>query len=69
MQVYCFGSKYDKIDEIVDLDVAKFRKTLDVNVTGMAIVLKYFMPYLYKSSCPVIINITSEVAYLGSGKL
>ena len=40
-----FGSKYDKIDEIVDLDVAKFRKTLDVNVTGMAIVLKYFMPY------------------------
>lgn len=62
-----FGSKYDKIDEIVDLDVAKFRKTLDVNVTGMAIVLKYFMPYLYKSSCPVIINITSEAAYLGSG--
>lgn len=62
-----FGSKYDKLDEIVDLDVAKFRKTLDVNVTGMAIVLKYFMPYLYHSSAPVIINITSEAGYLGSG--
>jgi NAD(P)-dependent dehydrogenase (short-subunit alcohol dehydrogenase family) len=62
-----FGSKYDKIDEIVDLDVEKFRKTLDVNVTGMAIVLKYFMPYLYHSSNPVIINITSEAGYLGSG--
>jgi NAD(P)-dependent dehydrogenase (short-subunit alcohol dehydrogenase family) len=62
-----FGSKYDRIDEIVDLDVAKFRKTLDVNVTGMAIVLKYFMPYLYHSSYPVIINITSEAGYLGSG--
>ncbi|MDR1766097.1 MAG: SDR family NAD(P)-dependent oxidoreductase [Lachnospiraceae bacterium] len=62
-----FGSKYDKIDEIVDLDVAKFRRTLDVNVTGMAIVLKYFMPLIYKSASPVVVNITSEAGYLASG--
>lgn len=62
-----FGSKFDKIDEIVDLDVAKFRRTLDVNVTGMAIVLKYFMPYVYKSKSPVVINVTSEAGYLGAG--
>ncbi len=51
-------------DAIADLDVEKFRKTLDVNVTGTAIVLKYFIRLLYASKDACIMNITSEAGHL-----
>lgn len=51
-------------DAIGDLDVEKFRKTLDVNVTGTAIVLKYFIDLLYASKDACIMNITSEAGHL-----
>ena len=51
-------------DAIADLDVEKFRKTLDVNVTGTAIVLKYFIRLLYASEDACIVNITSEAGHL-----
>ena len=51
-------------DAIADLDVEKFRKTLDVNVTGTAIVLKYFIRLLYASEDACIMNITSEAGHL-----
>lgn len=61
-----FESKYDKGDCIAELDVDKFRKTLDVNITGLAIVLKYFIGLLYKSKSACIMNITSEAGHLGA---
>lgn len=51
-------------DAIADLDVARFRETLDVNITGTAIVLKYFIKLLYASGDPCIMNITSEAGHL-----
>ena len=51
-------------DAIGDLDVEKFRKTLDVNVTGTAIVLKCFIDLLYASKDACIMNITSEAGHL-----
>lgn len=61
-----FESKYSTGDCIADLDVEKFRATLDVNITGLAIVLKYFIPLLYESEAACIMNITSEAGYLGA---
>lgn len=62
------GVLYEKMvmpgDAISDLDVEKFRKTLDVNVTGPAIVLKYFIHLLYESADACIMNITSEAGHL-----
>lgn len=62
------GVLYEKMvmpgDAIADLDVEKFRKTLDVNVTGTAIVLKYFIHLLYESADACIMNITSEAGHL-----
>lgn len=64
------GVLYEKMvmpgDAISDLDVEKFRKTLDVNVTGPAIVLKYFIHLLYESADACIMNITSEAGHLTS---
>ena len=40
-------------DAITDLDVEKFRKTLDVNVTGTAIVLKYLSACCMHPKMPV----------------
>ncbi len=51
-------------DAIADLDVDRFRETLDVNITGTAIVLKYFIRLLYASTDPCIMNITSEAGHL-----
>ena len=53
-------SKYDLEDPIPNLDIAKLRKSIEVNAVGHAIVLKYFIPGIYASSKPCIINITSE---------
>lgn len=62
-----FESKFDEEDVISNMDIAMFRKTMDVNVTGNAIVLKYFIGLLYCSGSPCIINITSEAGNLESG--
>lgn len=51
-------------DSIADLDIEKFRTTLDVNITGTAIVLKYFIGLLYESEDACIMNITSEAGHL-----
>lgn len=51
-------------DCIGDLDIEMLRKTLDVNITGTAIVLKYFIRLLYGSASACIMNITSEAGHL-----
>jgi len=62
-----FESKYDTSDAIKDLDIKMLRKTLEVNTVGPAIVLKKFIPFIYQSEDPVIINITSEAGHLNPG--
>lgn len=53
-------------DLIGDLDVNRFRHTMDVNVTGTAIVVKSCIGLLYASSKSCIINITSEAGCLNA---
>lgn len=60
-------SKYNHQDPIVNLDVARYRKTLDVNSVGPAIVLKHFAGLVYQSADPCIINVTSEAGHLCPG--
>lgn len=59
-----YESKFDKYDQIKDLDIEMLRKTIDVNTVGPAVVLKHFIPFIYKSDDPCILNITSEAACL-----
>ncbi len=59
-----FESKYDLQDPIVNLDIGMLRRTLEVNAIGQAVVLKYFMPFVYASQTPCVINITSEAGHL-----
>lgn len=60
-------SKYNLQDPIVNLDIEMFRRTLEVNTVGPAIVLKYFAPFLYGAAKPCILNITSEAGHLKTG--
>lgn len=59
-----FEKNYMPGDCIADLNIANFRETLDVNIIGSAIVLKYFIHLLYKSTEACIMNITSEAGHL-----
>ena len=59
-----FEKNYMPGDCIADLNIANFRETLDVNIIGSAIVLKYFIHLLYKSTGACIMNITSEAGHL-----
>ncbi|NLD58876.1 MAG: SDR family NAD(P)-dependent oxidoreductase [Clostridiales bacterium] len=60
-------SKYNLEDPIINLDIRMLRKTIDVNTVGPAIVLKHFMPFVYRSKEPCVINITSEAGHLKTG--
>jgi NAD(P)-dependent dehydrogenase (short-subunit alcohol dehydrogenase family) len=51
-------------DAIEDLDIGRFRETLEVNVTGQALVLKYFIGLIYDSGDACIMNISSEAGHL-----
>lgn len=55
---YLVGS----IEEISD---EEFRKTIDVNLFGMANVIRQAMPYLRKQQSGHIINISSNMGYIG----
>ncbi len=51
-------------DTIEDLDIGRFRETLEVNVTGQALVLKYLIGLIYASGDACIMNISSEAGHL-----
>lgn len=55
---YLVGS----MEEISDME---FRKTVDVNLFGMANVIRQAMPYLRKQQSGHIINISSNMGYIG----
>lgn len=55
---YLVGSMEEISDE-------EFRKTMDVNVFGMANVIRHVMPHLRKQQSGHIINISSSMGYTG----
>lgn len=59
-----FESREDRGDPITDANMQRLAETLMVNTVGPAVVMKYTMPYLYRSACPCLINISSEAGHL-----
>jgi NAD(P)-dependent dehydrogenase (short-subunit alcohol dehydrogenase family) len=60
-------SKFNIGDQIVDMPLDDFERTMDVNLTGVVRVCKAFMPLAYKGEDRFVINITSEGAKLHGG--
>jgi NAD(P)-dependent dehydrogenase (short-subunit alcohol dehydrogenase family) len=55
-----YESKAFTGDPIVDLDLERFYKTMEINTYGPIHVLKKFMPLVYKGDNQCVINITTE---------
>jgi len=49
---------------IDDIDLAQFRKVMDINLNGTVICTKYVVPYMKKRSWGRIVNIASSQSYL-----
>ncbi|MDR1687088.1 MAG: SDR family NAD(P)-dependent oxidoreductase [Clostridiales bacterium] len=61
-------TKFDTSDQIADMPLDVFERTMDVNITGVVRVCKAFMPLAYKGGDDrFVINITSEGAKLHGG--
>jgi len=58
-------------DSIDGMDMAKLHEVFEINFFSKALVIKYALPLLKKSSCPAIVNIASRMAVkpapMGSG--
>jgi 3-oxoacyl-[acyl-carrier protein] reductase len=59
--VNCAGVEYDAA--LADLDIAAFDKMLAINLRGPVLVTRAALPYFADGTC--IVNIASELAYLG----
>ncbi len=59
-----YETKAFKGDPIVDMDLDMFHKTFEINIHGPVMVLKKFMPLIYKGSDRCIVNISTEGAKL-----
>ena len=73
-------SEYDSIDVIINnagillsrekridnLEISEIRKTFDTNTFGPYMVIKYFLPLLYKGEEQCVINISSEAGSISS---
>ncbi len=55
--VLCDG---DRINELLDMNIAELRLSFDVNVVGPSMIIKYFTPIVKKSRDSVFVTITSE---------
>ncbi|RFU78007.1 short-chain dehydrogenase reductase sdr [Trichoderma arundinaceum] len=49
---------------VLDMDAAVWRRTLDVNLVGYALTTKYVLPYLFKQGGGSIVNISSVIAWM-----
>lgn len=56
---------YYLVGSIEEISDKEFRKTVDVNLFGMANVIRQAMPYLRKQQSGHIINISSNMGYVG----
>lgn len=59
---------YYLVGSVEEISDEEFRKTIDVNVFGMANVIRQTMPYLRKQQSGHIINISSSMGYIGYAK-
>jgi NAD(P)-dependent dehydrogenase (short-subunit alcohol dehydrogenase family) len=60
-----YGSKYDTRDPITTIDIEETENILNINVTGVVRVMKFFMPLVYAAKNErCIMNISSEAAIL-----
>ena len=55
--VLCDG---DRVNDLLRMDIEDLRTSMDVNLLGPAIIIKYFTPVVKRSSDSVFITITSE---------
>lgn len=53
-------------DPIVDMDLADFYRTMDVNLNGVVRVCKTFLPLIYQGGDRFVLNVTSEGAKLST---
>lgn len=56
---------YYLVGSIEEISDEEFRRTVDVNMFGMANVIRHVMPYLRKQKSGHIINISSNMGYVG----
>lgn len=56
---------YYLVGSVEEISDEEFRKTMDVNLFGMANVIRQTMPYLRKQQSGHIINISSSMGYVG----
>ncbi|MDG3581080.1 SDR family oxidoreductase [Galbibacter pacificus] len=56
---------YNLLGNIEELSNAEFRKTMDVNLFGMANVIRHVLPYLRNQKSGHIINTSSMMGYIG----
>lgn len=56
---------YYLVGSVEEISDEEFRRTIDVNLFGMANVIRQAMPYLRKQQSGHIINISSNMGYIG----
>lgn len=65
IDVFLNNAGYYLVGSIEEISDEEFRKTVDVNVFGMANVIRHVMPHLRKQRSGHIINISSNMGYVG----
>ena len=60
------GVLLDWEQDIMEIDISKVRRTIDINTVGALIVTKYFLPLLKKEEGSAVINISSEAGILSN---
>lgn len=58
-------TQVDKDTNVVDIDLAAWQRTLDVNLTGYLLTMRYAIPHLIASGGGSIVNTSSEAVYAG----
>lgn len=56
-------------DDIENISLEDWSKSLDINVTAAMRTSKFFLPYLKSSPSPSIVNVSSQVAKFGCNKV
>ncbi|HEY5584366.1 MAG TPA: SDR family NAD(P)-dependent oxidoreductase [Ruminiclostridium sp.] len=65
--ILCDG---DRVNDLLSIDIDELRQSIEVNVIGPAMVIKYFYPLLKKNINSIFLTVTSEggsIKNVGSG--
>lgn len=58
-------AEVERDTNVVDIDLAAWQRTIDVNLTGYLLTLRYAVPHLITSGGGSIVNTSSEAVYAG----